>query len=139
MNYKLFITFFALSLIFVSCKKEDSDNQVPNKDDYRNKYEGNYLFQVNSKYYMVFDTTIYDTSFYVGTVVKHPDSLNRIIVDYGKESIPIIDESGNLTLPEIGSGNTFKVFFLDYTKININTQLGGRGKNFSEEIIGQKL
>ncbi len=107
-----------LIFLFTSCKKEDKGY------DYRDKYIGKYDFNIKYSYpnYKWVDSlqyyiVIYRDSnyFYSGFVLKSDFHYNKIIADWGSDTIAIInnnvftqkseftiDSIGNLCYPEYG-------------------------------------
>ncbi len=146
---KLFKYLFLLVTIIMSCKKIDSD--------YRDKYIGNYTFNVIYTYPILRSDTVFGISqeySYNGSIRKTDGFNNKITVDWGKDTIwafsleviehrcvLTIDSSGVLsypTYPDMDNNNFYSPAYIKGDSIKFNFSAGGNAMFSTWTIKGFK-
>jgi hypothetical protein len=142
---------------FLACKKEQPEI------DYRDKYVGDYTFEIIHNYPIItrvdsLQTSILiwhdSTSFYSGYIKKSTSSKNRVLVHWGTDTLGIIkniaytqtneivvDSVGLLSYPEYsGGGHTFfyPPAFLRNDSASFNFGRGGLGAWVNWNVKGLK-
>ena len=86
-------------LISISCKKNDNNENI-NKPitDYRDLYEGAYLYTIHQSNESIIDGITFDTNYTVNGYVKKYGNINDSLIEihYGTDTIFIINENGIL-------------------------------------------
>ena len=151
------LIFFLLPFCFVACEKEE-----PQIENYRDKYVGDYTFQITYTYpvgYWVEEIqgnayTWKDTTYYYSGSIKKSTTFDRILVDWGNDTLitidnttfiqkneMIVDSLGNLSYPEYnGTGNTnFHLpASIENDSIEFHFAAGGLGLYVSWSVTGIK-
>jgi hypothetical protein len=145
MKIKILYAVLLVKLLVQSCEKD--------KSDFRNEMTGNYQFTIEMGGYPP-SYTVDTILFYDGYIQKSDRHNDRIIVDWGNDTIGkidgiyfsqksefIVDENGNLEFPDwYGSGNTYfgKSSFVRNDTISFFISIGGLGSWKNWDVLGIK-
>ncbi|MFZ4798139.1 MAG: hypothetical protein ACOYMA_11645 [Bacteroidia bacterium] len=149
-NILTIVIFFAI--LFTACSKEEI------KSDYRDIYIGNYTFYILHGYPVFMPDKGYfrtiDTNYTYNGSIKKSNNTNKIIVDWGKETIlsvpPIaytqkseltIDSNGNLSYPEYPTWANHRFMepaFIKGDTIKFIITAGGNPTLFEWKVTGIK-
>ncbi len=151
------LIYISFLLCFFACEKEQ------NEMDYRDKYVGDYKFEI--VYYYPIYTWIdslqigilrwYDSTYsYSGFIEKSRNSVNRLLVHWGEDTLGVInnvvftqsnemivDSAGMLSYPEYsGGGHTYfyPPAYIRNDTIRFNFGYGGLGMWCTWSVLGIK-
>ncbi len=124
--------YVALLFLVISCKK----------DDYREKYMGNWIFDVQVAKLNVdsIPQFVKDTISFAGLISKG-NNKDEINIHYLEDTSIILklNEAGELSgFPTASSGGSGNGEFVGFNKVYLNFKWGGQGGFLEHNIIGNK-